>query len=111
MDDDFNSAGALAQLYELVRTINQSRADGATDMELKPAQDLLTELTGVLGLVLSEEKGGNQEVDGFVSLLIDIRKELRVNKMWALSDLIRDRLAELGVILEDSKEGTGWHWK
>lgn len=111
MDDDFNSAGALAQLYELVRTINQSRADGATDMELKPAQDLLTELTGVLGLVLSEEKGGNLEVDGFVSLLIDIRKELRVNKMWALSDLIRDRLAELGVILEDSKEGTGWHWK
>jgi cysteinyl-tRNA synthetase len=111
MDDDFNSAGALAQLFELVRVINQNRADGATDAQLKSAQDLFTELTGVLGLILTEEKGSSQEVDGFVSLLIDIRRELRTNKLWALSDQIRDRLAELGVILEDSKEGTGWHWK
>jgi cysteinyl-tRNA synthetase len=111
MDDDFNSAGALAQLFELVRVINQTRAEGATDVELKSAQDLFTELSGVLGLVLTEVKSGNLEVDGFVSLLIDIRKELRANKLWTLSDQIRDRLAELGVILEDSKEGTGWHWK
>jgi cysteinyl-tRNA synthetase len=111
MDDDFNSSGALAQMFELVRVINQTRADGASVAELKPAQDLLLELSSVLGLTLTEKKTGNLAADGFVSLLIDIRKELRVNKLWALSDQIRDRLAELGVILEDSKDGTGWHWK
>ncbi len=111
MDDDFNSSGALAGMYELVRVVNQTRADGATDAELKPAQDRLIELSSVLGLSLQQEKKVDQVVDGFVDLLIEIRRELRANKLWGLSDQIRDRLAELGVILEDSKEGTGWHWK
>jgi cysteinyl-tRNA synthetase len=111
MDDDFNSAGALAQLFELVRVINQARADGATDVELTPAQEVILDLTGVLGLTLKEEKSGNQAADPFVNLLIEIRRELRENKQWALSDKVRDRLTELGVVLEDSKEGTLWHWK
>lgn len=111
MDDDFNSAGALAGLYELVRAINQTRADGGTDSDLKTAQDTLLELTSVLGLTLQQEKKGDQAVDGFVDLLIEVRKEMRANKLWALSDRIRDRLAELGVVLEDSKEGSSWHWK
>ncbi len=111
MDDDFNSAGALAGLYELVRVINQTRADGGNDADLKAAQDTLLELTSVLGLTLQQEKKGDQAVDGFVDLLIEVRKEMRANKLWALSDRIRDRLAELGVVLEDSKEGSSWHWK
>ena len=111
MDDDFNSSGALAQLFELVRVINQTRADGAIDVELKAAQDLILELTGVLGLTLKKETEGNQAADVFINLLIEIRKDLRENKQWALSDKVRDRLVELGVVLEDSKEGTLWHWK
>ena len=111
MDDDFNSSGALAQLFELVRAVNQTRADGATDAELKSAQDQILELTAVLGLTLAQQKKGDQTVDGFVDLLIEVRKELRENKLWALTDKIRDRLGELGIILEDSKEGTGWRWK
>jgi cysteinyl-tRNA synthetase len=111
MDDDFNSAGALAQLFELVRVINQTRADGATDEELQAAQNVILELTSVLGLTLKEEKLSNQAADPFVNLLIEIRKELRENKQWALSDKVRDRLTEMGVVLEDSKEGTLWHWK
>jgi cysteinyl-tRNA synthetase len=111
MDDDFNSAGALAGLYELVRAINQTRADGGNNADLQAAQATLLELTSVLGLTLQQEKKGDQAVDGFVDLLIEVRKEMRANKLWALSDRIRDRLAELGVILEDSKEGSTWHWK
>jgi cysteinyl-tRNA synthetase len=56
MDDDFNSAGALASLFELVRSVNQARADGASDGELKPAQELLHRLAGVLGLTLQKEQ-------------------------------------------------------
>ncbi len=109
MDEDFNSAGALAHLYELVRVINQTRADGATDQQLSAGQTAIRELTAVFGLVLDQTSEGGQDIKGFVELLIEIRKELRVNKMWALSDKIRDSLVELGVVLEDSKDGTSWH--
>ena len=77
---------------------------------MKSAQDTILELTGVLGLSLQLEKIGIQAADAFVNLLIEIRKDLRDNKQWALSDKVRDRLVELGVVLEDSKEGTLWHW-
>ena len=111
MDDDFNSSGGLAHLFDLVRVTNQTRADGAVDSQLAPAQDMLRKLTGVFGLTLDQAKKADQAVDEYVDLLIEIRKDLRDNKLWALSDKIRDRLADLGVILEDSKEGTSWHWE
>jgi cysteinyl-tRNA synthetase len=111
MDDDFNTAGALGQLFDFVKVINQARAEGATDEQLRPAQNMLLELTSVLGLTLETEKAGSTEVDGLVNLLIEVRKDLRANKMWAISDKIRDRLEELGIVLEDGKEGTSWHWR
>jgi cysteinyl-tRNA synthetase len=111
MDNDFNSAGALSHLFELVRVINQTLADIATNEQLTPAQALLLKLTSVLGLTIEKETVSNQAVDGFVDLLIEIRTDLRANKMWALSDKVRDQLAGLGVILEDSKDGTSWHWE
>jgi cysteinyl-tRNA synthetase len=111
MDDDFNSSGALAQLFDLVRVTNQLRADGATDAQLKTGQDVIVELTNVLGLTLQQEKEESHAADAFVNLLIEIRKNLREDKQWALSDKVRDRLVEQGVVLEDSKEGTLWHWK
>ncbi len=111
MNDDFNSAGALAALFELVRSINQARADGAQDSELEPAQSMLRKLAGVLGLTLSPAASqGTGTADPFVDLLVEIRSELRKQKLWALSDLVRNRLQELGVVLEDSKDGTTWHW-
>jgi len=111
MDDDFNTAAALGHLFDFVKVINQARADGALAEQLKPAQKTLSELTSVLGLTIEKEKSGSTELDGLVTLLIDIRRELRANKLWALSDQIRDRLAEMGIVLEDSKEGTSWHWQ
>jgi len=51
------------------------------------------------------------QIDPFVELLIEIRTELRRQKLWDLSDMIRDRLADLDVLLEDSKGGTNWRWK
>jgi cysteinyl-tRNA synthetase len=111
MDDDFNSAGALGSLFELVRAINQARADGATDAQLKPAQGVLRELAGVLGLTLAQPQNDNQGAEPFIDLLVELRTEIRKQKLWALSDRIRDRLAELDVILEDSKEGTSWRRK
>jgi len=109
MDDDFNTAGSQAALFELVRTINTARDNGATGGELKPDQDTLSALTGVLVLLLGEKKGAG-EADKFVDLMVEIRTEMRKQKIWAMSDLIRDRLKELGVGIEDNKDGTSWRW-
>jgi cysteinyl-tRNA synthetase len=109
MDDDFNTAGAVATLFELVKAINTARDAGATDEQLRPAQDALRELTGVFGLRLAE-KTGSGDADGFINLLVEVRSEVRKQKLWALSDLIRDRLKTLGVTIEDGKEGTKWRW-
>ena len=109
MDDDFNTAGAVAALFELVKAVNTARDSGATDEQLKPGQAALSELTGVFGLRLAE-KTGSGDSDGFVDLLVEVRGEVRKQKLWALSDLIRDRLKTLGVTIEDGKEGTKWRW-
>jgi cysteinyl-tRNA synthetase len=109
MDDDFNTPLALAALYELVKTINTARGDGATDEQLKPAQSALRELTGVLGLRL-QEKTGSSEDEAKVLALIEERNEARRQKNWARSDEIRDQLKEMGVVIEDSKDGTKWRW-
>ena len=110
MDDDFNSSGGLAALFELVRAVNTARSAGASQAQLKPAQDTLRTLTGVLGLRLEEKKAAGGDADAFIALLVEVRSEARKQKNWALGDLIRDRLKELGVMIEDSKDGTSWHW-
>lgn len=110
MDDDFNSAGALGHLFELVRVTNQARADGATDDELAPAQQTLDELSNVLGLSLRVQESA-QAADEFIDLLVEVRSQVREAKLWELSDKIRDRLAELGVQVEDAKGGSSWFWK
>jgi len=109
MDDDFNTAGALGILFDLVRGVNTARDGGANALQLKPAQNLLRELANVFGLSLSE-KTGSEGADKFIDLLVEVRSEVRKQKLWALSDLVRDRLKELGVTIEDSKEGTLWRW-
>jgi cysteinyl-tRNA synthetase len=111
MDDDFNSAGALGVMFDLVRSINQARDAGATGDELDTAQDELRELTGVLGLTIDREDTGHAEATPFIGLLVKLRGDLRKEKLWALSDVVRDSLSELGVVLEDSRDGTIWRWK
>lgn len=110
MDDDFNTAGALGNLFDLVRAINQARADGATNEQLAESQGLLKKLTDVFGLRLGAKESA-READPFVELLLELRAKVREQKMWDLSDLIRDRLAELGVQVEDAKGGSSWSWK
>lgn len=111
MDDDFNTAGALGHLFELVRAVNQARDAGVDEVSLAAAQDLLRQLASVFGLRLEPRPGKAAEAAPFIDLLVEVRAELRRHKLWSLSDTIRDRLAQLGVILEDSKDGTIWRWE
>ena len=111
LDDDFNTSGALSHLFELVRFINQVRSDGAIAAELTPAQDAFCTLTGTLGLQLKDTVVREHPADAFISLLIELRAEMRKQKLYALADQVRQRLVGLGVLLEDSKEGTSWRWE
>lgn len=110
MQDDFNTAGALSAMFNLVRSINQMRDEGALDEQLKNGQSVLLDLSKILGLRL-EATQERQAADDFIKLLLEVRSHVREQKLWALSDLIRDRLAALGVVIEDSKAGSTWRWK
>jgi len=111
MDDDFNTAGALGHIFDYVKEINQARDEGADQESLESAQAVLKDLTGVLGLDLEKPEVQEGAAGEFIDLLIEVRDRLREEKNWALSDLIRDQLDELDVILEDTSQGTTWHWK
>ncbi|MGW8224997.1 MAG: cysteine--tRNA ligase [Anaerolineales bacterium] len=112
MDDDFNTAGALGHLFDLVRVINQARDAQAPQSALYQAQMLLRELAeDIFGLRLERQEAENIGAEPYIELLVDLRSQLREQKLWGLADQLRDRLAELDVIIEDSKDGTSWHWK
>jgi cysteinyl-tRNA synthetase len=121
MDDDFNTAIAIATLYDFVRMVNkfidQHGLEGA-----KPAGELATldammltlrELTGTLGLFLEEPRartGGADEnlVARLMDLVIEIRANARKAKDFATADLVRNKLTAAGIVLEDRPDGTGW---
>ena len=106
MDDDLNTPRALAVLFDLTREINRRKEAGGNVAE---AQGLLRELGGVLGLSFSEPTSTDLvAAPPFIELLIEVRRELREVKQYALADSIRDRLSEIGVALEDGPEGTSW---
>jgi len=111
MNDDFNTAKAIAVLFELSSYLFQFENKQLSWASLsKETQKLLLEkypifIHEVLGLK-SEEEGSGDRLDAVVNLLISQRKDAREAKDFALSDKIRDDLAEIGIVLKDSKEGT-----
>ena len=106
MDDDLNTPRALAVLFDLARDINRGRDEGE---KIERSQDALRELAEVLGLDLDERVAETQaDIAPFVELLIEMRADLRSAKQYAMADKVRDRLTELGVILEDKSQGTEW---
>ncbi len=105
MDDDFNTAQAIAVLFDLTREINRARE---ANYNVAEAQRTLAELLGVLGFTLEEPTKPPLDAESFVELLVQVRDELRQAKQWQLADAIRSRLARLGIVLEDTPNGTVW---
>jgi cysteinyl-tRNA synthetase len=108
MDDDFNTAQAIAVLFELTREINQGAEQGAN---ITKAQHTLLKLAGILGLTLKEKTQPTPDAEAFISLLASTRDDLRQNQQWQLADKIRRGLTDLGVTLEDTPQGTRWKYK
>ncbi|MEA3334581.1 MAG: cysteine--tRNA ligase [Chloroflexota bacterium] len=110
MDDDFNTAGALGHIFDLVSAINRARDAGIGGEPFETAQALIRELTGVLGLRLEETGSAWAEATPFIDLLVETRARLREAKQWQLADELRDRLTGLGIVIEDTREGSTWHF-
>jgi cysteinyl-tRNA synthetase len=108
MDDDFNAAGALAAIYDLVRAINTARDAGVGGQPFADAQATFRALTDVLGLRLETVRSEGQSIAPFVELLLSTRQDLRKAKQWALADKIREELKALGVLVEDTAQGSTW---
>jgi cysteinyl-tRNA synthetase len=108
MDDDFNTAQAIAVLFELTREINRQSGQQA---DVTEAQRTLRKLAGVLGLTLEERTQAPVDAEAFISLLVSIRNDLRASKQWQLADRVRNGLASAGVTLEDTPQGTRWTYK
>ncbi|MCL5256540.1 MAG: cysteine--tRNA ligase, partial [Chloroflexi bacterium] len=112
MDDDFNTAEAIGHLFDLAREINREREQGASVGALVEAKGVLAEMAGVLGFRLEVSHAEKEmEAAPFVDLLVSIRSDLRSRKLWDLADELRNRLAGLGVTLEDTAGGTVWHYE
>jgi len=113
MDDDFNTAKALAVLFDLASNVNNWLPEMLPNEASFEKIEMLFEKFGktMLGIVPENirPKSTLEALDGqLMDLIISLRSEARSQKLWAISDTIRDGLAKLGIALEDKKDGTTW---
>jgi cysteinyl-tRNA synthetase len=126
MDDDFNTGGALGELFEVAHALNRfanepglepGRARADRLQVYRAGMVVLRELSGLLGLFRrpaaapAGAAGALTEgllTEGLLSLLVDLRNRLRGEKNFAMADEVRNRLAELGVAIEDRPDGSKW---
>lgn len=111
MDDDFNTPGALSVLFDMARELNKLKAEQQPQTDAFAAR--MRELAGVLGLLYQDpetflQAGLDDDETKVIEALIQQRNQARANKDWAAADAARDKLKEMGVVIEDSASGTTW---
>ncbi len=122
MDDDFNTGGAVSDLFELARTINRHVDENKLEEQAKRTPELLAsfqtamsvlrELGAILGIFINPPKktddGSGKLVEDLMQLLIKLRADARASKNFATADAIRNGLTALSISIQDLKEGTTW---
>ena len=108
MEDDCNTADAIAAVFEYVRAINSTITDTSSTALAELAEKRLVTMCDVLGIILDKEE---EALDAEIEQLIEQRQEARKAKDFALADKIRDKITAMGIVLEDTREGVKWHRK
>ena len=113
MDEDFNTAQALGYIFELVKAVNKTLDEANISKKGLEVIDevysyLVMIIQDVLGVKLKLEVEVNNISADLIELILELRRNAREEKNWALSDKIRDRLLELGIKIKDGKDKTTW---
>ena len=111
MDDDFDTPIAFGHLHAMNGVINEYLTEPANKGVLREAADIYMELLGVLGLFEKRSAGGDEVTERLITMITDLREEQRKEKNYAFADTLRDRLAEAGVEIQDTSDGTTWKLK
>ena len=106
MDDDFNTADAITAIFDLVKFINTNTSEESSRAYLSGLKEELVMLTDICGLIVDRKE---ESLDEKVEALIAERQAARKNKDFARADAIREELTQMGIILEDTREGVKWH--
>ncbi len=110
MDDDLNTADAIGTIFDLTRFINKNVLTSAPAKKaVGEAIKIFDELTDVLGIVYDEKSESADSDDSEIDALIEERTAARKEKNWAKADEIRNKLTEMGIVLEDTPQGVKWH--
>ena len=107
MDDDFNSREAISHLFTFSTKVNSALSKGLTKETLEKVLNVYQTTGGVLGL-FGKDIVKEDVVDGLMDFLVEMREKARKEKDFEVSDEIRDRLARVGILLEDTKDGPRW---
>ena len=105
MDDDFNTADAIAAIFELVKFINTNTDGESSKAYLSALHEQIRELSNVCGLIVDQKE---EMLDADIEKLIEERQAARKAKDFARADAIRNELLEKGIVLEDTREGVKW---
>ena len=105
MDDDFNTADAIAAIFELVKFINTNTSGNSSKAYLSALHEQIRELADVCGLIVDQKE---EMLDGDIEKLIEERQAARKARDFARADAIRGELLEKGIVLEDTREGVKW---
>jgi cysteinyl-tRNA synthetase len=111
MNDDFNSPGLIAQLFDGVKMINsiKEKKETLTETDIAALKSLYHDFVfDVLGLKQEEKEDDSQLVESLMQTILGIRQNARTNKDYATSDLIRDNLAKIQIQIKDTKDGAEW---
>ena len=108
MDDDFNTALAIAAIFDFTKAVNTHAAQ-AEQTAVQEALQLLEALDEVIACIKPRQKGVDDELVGkLMDLLIAVRQQARQRKDWGTADYIRDALKDCGIALEDGAEAARW---
>ncbi len=105
MEDDFNTADAISAVFELVKLANSTANENSTKAYVSYLKNMIEDLCGVLGLITEKKE---EALDSQVEEMIAARQKARKEKNFALADEIRGKLLEMGIVLEDTREGVKW---
>ena len=105
MDDDFNTADAVSAIFELVKLANSTANEESSKAYVDLLKETISKLSDVLGII-TERKA--EVLDSEIEELITARQQARKEKNFARADEIRQQLLDMGIILEDTREGVKW---